>query len=148
MVYRLLLTSLVLLFLTCVSAAQPATPETLKGAEVITAAEAFELHKSGARFYDLRPLDLFTQGHIPEAVRMPYQERSERKPNFDPSRDRFGIMKLPAKRSVPLVFYGDDESSWAVYKAASIAVMAGYEKVHWFREGFQAWKGKGWPVQQ
>ncbi len=123
-----------------------ATPQALQGAVVITSSQAADLHENGARFFDLRTADLFARGHIPGAVRMPYKEKSGQTPDFDPARDRFGIMKLPAQRSTSLVFYAEDADAWPAYKAAAIAVMAGYEKVHWLREGFQAWSGQGLSV--
>lgn len=128
--------------------AQSLTPQSLQGAEVVTPETAAELHGSGAHFFDLRPSELYARGHVPGAVRMPFKEKSERTPDFDPSRDRFGLMKLPAERSASLVFYGEGVDTWPAYKAAAIAVMAGYQNVYWLREGFDAWSSRGLPVER
>ncbi len=44
------------------------------------------------------------------------------------------------------MFYCNAGACWKGYKAAVVAIRAGYRKVHWFRGGLPAWQARSYPV--
>jgi rhodanese-related sulfurtransferase len=46
------------------------------------------------------------------------------------------------------VFYSDGLTGWKSYKAAVLAVKAGYKNVMYMRGGFAEWEAKGAPVER
>jgi rhodanese-related sulfurtransferase len=128
---------------------KPETPATLAGAKVISAEEAKGLAAAkGAVFIDTRnPLN-FGKGHVPGAVTASYKEKSEPVADFDASQDSFTMEKLPADKNAKVVFYSDGPTGWKSYKAAVLAVKAGYKNVMYMRGGFAEWEAKGAPVER
>lgn len=132
------------IFLTSPAYAEEAkTPLELDGARVVTIDEAKALFDSGKiLFIDVRnPLN-YGRGHIPSAAGIPAGDK-------DASReDEAGFRKkLPADRNARILFYSHGETGWKSYRAASIAVSAGYKNVLWMREGLKGWTDKGHPVK-
>lgn len=126
---------------------KPQTPATLAGAKVVTADEAKKLlDGKKAAFFDTRSPVSFGKGHVPGAKAIPYGEKSEFVEKFDSAADRFDLAQLPADKSAALVFYSDGPTGWKSYKAAVLAVRAGYKSVHYFRGGWTEWEGKKYPV--
>jgi len=132
------------------SAAQdrkPSTPATLAGGKVVTAEEAKKLlDAKSATFYDTRSAMNFGKGHVPGAKAIPYGEKSEFAENFDASKDRFDLSQLPGDKNAALVFYSDGPTGWKSYKAAVLAVRAGYKSVNYFRGGWADWEARKYPV--
>ena len=127
---------------------KPQTPATLKGGKVIDAAAAKRLADGrSALFFDMRSAVNFGKGHIPGATPLPYKEGSEFSADFDASRDKFDLAKLPADKKKAVVFYSDGPTGWKSYKAAVLAIKAGYRNVNWFRDGFVSWQGAKYPVE-
>jgi phosphate transport system substrate-binding protein len=123
------------------------TPLTLDGAEVVDAKQVLELRSSGVPIIDARVAAEYEESHIPKAISVPYAEKSEKSSNFNPQLDHFDLSMLPANKNAGIVFYCNAGACWKGYKAAVVAVEAGYKKVYWFRGGLPEWKGKGYPLE-
>ena len=130
-------------------AGKPETPTALAGAKVISADEGKTLAAGkAALFVDTRnPLN-FGKGHVPGAVTASYKEKSEPVEAFDASQDSFTMDKLPADKNAQIVFYSDGPTGWKSYKAAALAVKAGYKNVMYMRGGFSEWEAKSLPVER
>lgn len=134
---------------TPVLANKPETPTALAGGKVVGVDEAKALAASKAAvFVDTRNPMNFGKGHVPGAVTASYKEKSEPVENFDASQDSFTLEKLPADKSAKVVFYSDGPTGWKSYKAAVLAVKAGYRNVMYMRGGFAEWEAKGAPVER
>lgn len=138
------------LALACGASAQekkPETPRSLAGAKVVSAEEAARLAQSkSAQFFDTRSAVNFGKGHVPGAKATPYMEKSDFAAAFDASQDRFDLGQLPSDKATPIVFYSDGPTGWKSYKAAVLAVRAGYKSVHYFRDGWAEWERRKLPV--
>lgn len=123
------------------------TPMSLAGATMVTAEQAKKLADGGAPIIDARVANEYAEAHIKGAKSVPYKEKSGKDAKFDPKDDSFDLAKLPADKSAPLIFYCNGAECWKGYKAAKLAVDAGYKKVQWLRLGIPEWKAKGYPVE-
>ncbi len=127
---------------------KPETPAVLKGGKVISTDEAKALlDRKEARFFDMRAAVNFGKGHLPTAVAMPYKGKSEDSPDFDSSKDEFDLSQLPADKGAKIVFYSHGSTGWKSYKAAVLAVKAGYKNIMWMREGYDSWVAKKYQVE-
>ena len=129
------------------SASLADTPMSLGGATLVTAEQAKKFADGGAPVIDARVANEYAESHIKGAKSVPYKEKSAKDAKFDPKEDNFDLAKLPADKSAPLVFYCNGAECWKGYKAARVAVDAGYKKVQWLRGGIPEWKAKGYPVE-
>lgn len=128
---------------------KPETPTTLTGGKVLTADEAKAMvDKKEISFFDTRKALNFGQGHLPGASSISYKEESEYKANFDGSKDKFELTKLPADKTKKIGFYSDGSNGWKSFKAATAAIKAGYTNVFWMRDGYIGWTEKKYPVEQ
>jgi rhodanese-related sulfurtransferase len=126
---------------------KPQTPAAIAGGKVVTADEAKALLDGGkAVFLDTRSPINFGKGHVPGAKAVPYRERSEYAADFDAAKDRFDLAQLPADKNAVLVFYSDRPTGWKSYKAAVLAIRAGYKSVHYFRGGWEEWNSRNYPA--
>lgn len=125
--------------------AAPLTPTELAGVEVVSVQQAHGLIGKAA-FFDMRSGVNYGKGHVKGAVALPYDQKSELAENFDASRDRFDMSKLPGDKTSTIVFYSDGPSGWKSYKAAKLAAQAGYKNVKWMREGTAGWTARGLPL--
>jgi len=127
---------------------KPPTPTSLPGGAVVTVPEAKALLDGGkARFFDMRSAVNYGKGHLPGATPLPYKEKSSYRADFDASADSFDLGALPPDKTSVLLFYSDGPTGWKSYKAAVLAIRAGYRSVKWLREGFQGWTAAGLPTQ-
>lgn len=125
------------------------TPTQVKGAKVITVEEGRKLlDGKAATFVDTRSVVNFGKGHVPGAITASYKEKSEKVEAFDASVDSFELDKLPKDKAAAVVFYSDGPTGWKSYKAAVLAVKAGWKSVHYMRGGFADWQAKGGPVDR
>lgn len=128
---------------------KPETPTSIAGAKVVSVDEARAMATGKAAvFIDTRNAMNFGKGHVPGAMTASYKEKSEPVENFDASQDSFTMEKLPADKSAKVVFYSDGPTGWKSYKAAVLAVKAGYRNVMYMRGGFAEWEAKGAPVER
>ena len=126
---------------------KPQTPAALAGGKVVTADEVKKLlDGKKAAFFDTRSAMNFGKGHVPGAKAIPYGEKSGFTDDFDAAKDRFDLAKLPADKNAVLVFYSDGPTGWKSYKAAVLAIRAGYKSVHYFRGGWAEWTSRKYPV--
>lgn len=124
------------------------TPDALAGATLITAEKAKELVGSGAKVYDVRVATEYVEEHIAGAISLPYKENSKKEAGFDSTQDKFNLSAVGADKSASLIFQCNGKECWKSYKAAAVAVKAGYSKVYWFRGGIPEWKQKGFPTEK
>lgn len=123
------------------------TPETLHGATVVNADKAKELMGSGAKMIDTRVAAEYAEAHIKGAINVTYKEKSAKSADFDAGQDNFDLSKLPADKNAAIITQCNGPECWKSYKSAVAALKAGYKKIYWFRDGFPAWKAKGYPVE-
>lgn len=129
-----------------VAESAPPTPLSAPGVEVVTPQQA-QAMVGKASFFDMRSAVNYGKGHIKGATALPYDQKSALATDFDASKDRFDMAKLPADKGVPIVFYSDGPTGWKSYKAARLAAQAGYRNVKWMREGTAGWTAKGLPLE-
>lgn len=137
----------VALLATAATASFADTPMSLAGATTVTAEQAKKLADGGAQIIDARVANEYAEAHIKGAKSVPYKEKSGKDAKFDPKDDSFDLTKLPADKNAPVIFYCNGAECWKGYKAAKLAVDAGYKKVQWLRLGIPEWKAKGYPVE-
>lgn len=131
------------------AADEVATPTQIKGAKVISTEEGRKLLTSKAAvFVDTRSVVNFGKGHVPGAITTSYKEKSEKVETFDASVDSFELEKLPKDKAAAVVFYSDGPTGWKSYKAAVLAVKAGWKNVHYMRGGYTEWQAAGAPVER
>lgn len=124
------------------------TPTSLAGGKVISAEDGRKLSdKKAAFFVDTRNVVNFGKGHVPGANAIPYKGSSDDVENFDATKDQFDLSKLPSTKDQSLVFYSDGPTGWKSYKAAVLAVKAGYKNVNYMRAGWADWQSKGFPSE-
>ena len=128
-------------------AAKIDTPQTLAGVTVVDSAKVQELMAAGVAVYDVRVAAEYAEKHIKGAKNLPYKEKSAKAADFDKHQDSFALNRLPADKNTPIVVYCNSGDCWKSYKAAKVAVEAGYRKVYWFRGGFPEWSSKSLPVE-
>lgn len=122
-------------------------PATLPGVRVVSVADVRPL-LGKVILADARILHDYLAGHLPGALHIPYKEASARSPDFNPAQDDVPaflarLQKFIPERDTQLVFYCNAPSCWKSYKAAKVAVGAGYSQVLWLREGLVAWRAEG-----
>jgi len=125
-----------------------ATPTSLPGAKIISAAEAKMLIAKGVPVYDVRDDEEFKKAHVPSSISVPYKEGSAKEVDFDRGDDQFALNKLPKDKNAPFMMYCDGTICWKSYKSAVMAIEAGWKNVYWFRGGFPEWKEAGLPIEE
>ena len=100
----------------------------------VTTAKA--LHERNSVFIDVRTKNWFDQGHIPDAVSIPFY-------NFNHSR----LAKVVSKDQ-EVVFY-----CYGIYcefsnTASNRALTWGYQKIYYFTKGYPAWLDAGYKIEQ
>lgn len=123
------------------------SPTTIHGATIVTAEQARQAIDRGVPVFDMRTPTEFAEGSVKGAVHLPYKEFSKKTLDFDASQDGFDLGKLPADRAAPMVFYCAGVDCWKSFKAATMAVKAGFGKIMVMRGGWPEWKEKGYPIQ-
>jgi rhodanese-related sulfurtransferase len=119
------------------------TPSTVPGVEIIDVAKAKDLIAKGIKYYDVRVPSDFAEGTIKGAVSLAYTNASNNAPDFDASKDKWAVEKLPADKATPILIFGNGPSGWRHYKAAVLAAKAGHKTVYWLRAGVDGWKAAG-----
>jgi ABC-type phosphate/phosphonate transport system substrate-binding protein/rhodanese-related sulfurtransferase len=123
------------------------TPTVLKGATLVTAEQARDLMGKGAILYDVRNERDWREKHIKGATWVHYEEQSKKDIEFDRALDKFPMEKLTPDKDAKVIFQCNGFECWKSYKAAVLALDAGYKNVYWFRGGFPEWNNKGFPVE-
>jgi len=123
------------------------TPAKLEGVKIVTSDEVKALlGQSGVHIFDMRKALNYGKGHLQGAVSLPFKWTVE---NEDASKraGEFKMSVLPQDKNAKIVFHSDGPTGWKSYYAAKIAKEAGYKNVMWFRDGFDDWSKKGYPVE-
>lgn len=123
------------------------TPSSLEGATVVSADQVKQMLDKGVPVIDTRVAAEYAEAHVKGAKNIPYKEKSKKEPGFDATLDSFDLAKMPADKNAPVVVYCNAGDCWKSYKAATVAMKAGYKKIQWFRGGFPEWKAKGFPAE-
>lgn len=55
------------------------------------------------------------------------------------------LAKIVPRKSTPTLFYCNGVKCGRSVKSIQVAQSCGYEKIYWFRGGFEEWKSKGYP---
>ena len=74
-------------------------------------------------------------------------KKSAKDVKFDRTQDKFDLDKLPKDKTFPVIFFCNAGECWKSYKAAVLAVDAGYKNVYWMRGGMPEWVAAGLPTQ-
>ncbi len=128
-------------------AAEPLTPTTLQGATVLSDEQA-KANFGKMKIFDVRKKAEYVEGHIPQAVSIPYDEKSAKSADFDAKQDKIDLGKFPSDKNEPIIVYCNGPKCWKSYKAAVLLIRGGHKKVYWYRNnGFPGWKSKGYPVE-
>ena len=142
---------MVLLLLAVILQAQAAgvpTPMILDGGQIIGVEQAQALRADPrVVFIDTRNPVNYGRSHIAGARLMAYRGGSANRPDFDPTLDEFDVSRLPEDKQTVIVFYSHGDTGWKSYKAAVTAISAGYQRIHWMRDGFAVWKERGLPME-
>ena len=118
----------------------------VEGATQIDISTAKSLYDRGVVFIDSSEERVWSAGHIPGAVHIPFWRTG------DPSRKRFRrtTLREAAGYDDEIVFYfayfDESETASASWEAAK-AITWGYRKVYLFDGGARAWKDAGYPVE-
>jgi len=126
----------VLLFSFATQAEEKVSPVSVAGAQTIDAAKAKSLFDSGVIFVDVRSDKDWDAGRVPDAVHLELHH------NFDE-----GKLAGVVAKDKDVVFYCNGEHCLRSSEAAEQAVGWGWNKVHYFRDGFPAWKAAGYPAE-
>jgi rhodanese-related sulfurtransferase len=113
------------------------SPTSIDGATTVSAAEAKALFDKGVLFLDVRSDKDWNAGRIPDAIHI----ELKKKLNED---SMAGAVK---SKDQDVVIYCNGPKCMRSSKASAMAVGWGYSKVHYFRDGFPAWKSAGYPVE-
>lgn len=112
------------------------SPQTIEGATTVDTAQARSLFDQEAAFVDVRKDSDFDAGRIPGAIHL------ELKSKFTAD-----SLAGEVKKDEPVVFYCNGHSCMRSSTASRMAVEWGFSKVHYYRDGFPAWKAAGNPVE-
>jgi TolB-like protein/class 3 adenylate cyclase/rhodanese-related sulfurtransferase len=108
----------------------------IEGATTIDVATAKALHERGVTFVDVR--NVFAAGHIPQAHELNYYNE------FDEAR----LLELVDKSQEVVIYGHAGIGVRSTANAAAKAVAWGFERVYNFPDGFDGWKGAGYPVEK
>ena len=100
----------------------------------VTTAKA--LHERNAIFIDVRLKVWFDEGHIPDAVNIPF------------SLFNYNKLAKVSSKDQEVVFYCYGISCELSDKASNRALSWGYQKVYYFMKGYPAWLDAGYPIEQ
>jgi len=112
------------------------SPEIVSGANTVSPAEAKALFDKGVLFVDVRKDADWDAGRIPGA------EHLDSKSKFSAE----ALAALAAKNE-EIVIYCNGPKCMRSSESCAKAVEWGFTKIHYYREGFPAWKSAGYPVE-
>lgn len=136
------------------------TPKTLRGAEVVTTAEAYEIwRKKGAVFIDVlahtpRPAGLPADtmwrdpphNTIAQAHWLPEVGRGELAAEIETYlKDSLSALTQNDKNT-PLLFFCRREC-WMSWNAAKRVLSYGYTRIYWYPDGVEGWGEAGFPME-
>ena len=121
-------------------AADPESPQQVKGAIKVSAEEVFSLFEKtpGLVIIDSRlasgPSSGRANGYIEGSVSIP-----------DTETNCASLAKAIPRKTTPTLFYCNGPKCGRSEKAINVALKCGYKNMYWFRGGFEEWLKKGYP---
>jgi rhodanese-related sulfurtransferase len=114
----------------------------VEGTTKIDVGKAKQLHDRGVQFIDIYRTHVI--GHIPGAHSLIWARASN---SIAVPRD-FNKRRLLEiiDKTQEMVIYSSGARNYAAF-ASAYAVNSGFQKVYFFEDGFEAWKGAGYPVE-
>lgn len=140
--FSVLRTALVLAFTmgsATLSATEVKSPESIDGTVRVSAEEFIDLVGN-------IPELIVIDSRIPGDRKQGYVEGSVSLPDTDTTCETLS-KNIPAQ-TAPTLFYCNGVKCGRSVKAVKIALSCGYEKLYWFRGGFEEWLAKGYPYLQ
>lgn len=111
------------------------SPESVDGAQTVSAAEAKALFDAGATFVDVRNPRYFARRHVPNAHHL------DLKTDFNEQ-----ALAAIATTDTPVVIYCSGVKCARSKNATELAVSWGYTNVKYFRGGIVDWRDAGYPM--
>lgn len=115
------------------------SPESIEGTVRVSAEEFIELV---GKIPELIVID----SRIPGDRKQGYVEGSISLPDVDTTCD--SLAKAIPNKTAPTLFYCNGVKCGRSAKAVKVALTCGYNKIYWFRGGFEEWLAKGYPYLQ
>jgi len=112
------------------------SPSFIPGAISIDVVEARQLYDRGVMFIDTRPEVDWNTGHVAGAVPLELEEMFTEE----------ALSKL-IDRAEETVIYCQGSRCLRSSKATEKAILWGFEKIYYFRDGFPAWKAAAYPIE-
>ena len=134
-----LVIALTLVASSTLAATEVKSPEKIEGTTKVTAEEFIDLVGN-------IPNLIVIDSRIPGDRKQGYVEGSVSLPDIDTTCESLS-KNIPAQSS-PALFYCNGVKCGRSAKAIKIALSCGYEKLYWFRGGFEEWMAKGYPYLQ
>lgn len=113
-----------------------ALPDSIPGVETLNAESLIELAHTNEEL-------LVIDSRIHEDRRLGYIEGSVSLPDTRTSCRTLG--KISKQKSRPMVFYCNGVKCGRSVKALQIAQQCNYQRLYWFRGGFEEWRLKDYP---
>lgn len=120
--------------------AEKKAPESIDGTKRVSAEQVVDLVMNTP---DLVVIDARKTSDRDEAG---WIEGSIGLPNYDT--DEKSLKKHLASKSTPVLFYCNGVKCGRSVESSKKAVSLGYEKIYWFRGGWEEWTQKGMPVSR
>lgn len=133
---RLITTACLLLGLAAPSLASGVSPEAIDGAVTVDTTKARALFDDEVAFVDVRKDSDWDAGRIPGSIHLDIKSKYNEE-----------NLAGEVKKDEAVVLYCNGPSCMRSSDASKLAVNWGYSKVHYYRDGFPAWKAAGNPVE-
>lgn len=116
---------------------KPVAPQQVSGASQLNAEQLIELVQINPDLVliDSRRPSEFKTGHIQGAINLLDVDMTEDK-----------LLAIANDKSRPILFYCNGARCLRSSNAAKMALEWGFEKIYWFRGGWQEWSSKGYPI--
>jgi len=133
---KILVALLIALFcIVTISKADSLSPERVEGARTVSTETAKLLFDKEYLFLDVRSLNDYRMGHIPDAHHLSVRS------DFDEQK-----LSMIVKKDQPVVMYCNGISCLGSSIAIEKAVEWGWTNIFYYREGIKDWNLKGYPV--
>jgi len=112
------------------------SPTEIDGAVTIDTAKARALFDQEIAFVDVRKDSDWDAGRVPGAIHLDIKSKYTEE-----------SLAGEVQKDEPVVLYCNGASCMRSSDASKLAVSWGFSKVHYYRDGFPAWKAAGNPVE-
>lgn len=133
---RILAGALISSCLTLPALAAEVSPEQVSGTVTVDTAAARALFDQQVAFVDVRKDSDWDAGRIPGAIHLDLKGKFTEQ-----------SLSTEVKKEEPIVIYCNGSSCLRSSEASAMAAGWGFGKVHYYRDGFPAWKAAGNPVE-